>query len=293
MYKFKKIIETDAHDGACWVPAKNRFYYTTLPELDRGIPSALCYLDLNTQQVYSVLQPSNMGNGICLGCCGDALLIAEQGMYEQPGCISQLNLSDNKRTVLVDHYRNLPFNSPNKVVQNRQGHLFFTDPDYGYYQQFKPKPSLPAAVYRFDPKTQDTICLTDQLAMPHGIALSKNEKVLYVVDNGPAVDKEILFHRDRPQLIYKLVLNDAGAVISMHEFIIVEPPVYIDGIVVDDNDLLFLTNLNSILVFNSMGELLEKVVLDSNDKCWFINLAVVGDAFYITADDSIYKLYQT
>lgn len=41
------------------------------------------------------------------------------------------------------------FNSVNDVVVGRDGGVWFTDPDYGTEQDFRPRPRLPCLVFRY------------------------------------------------------------------------------------------------------------------------------------------------
>lgn len=66
----------------------------------------------------------------------------------------------------------------------RDGAFWFTDPSYGFEQEFRPKPQLPEVVYRFVPETGEVRVVADGFLKPNGIAFSPDEKTLYVTDTG-------------------------------------------------------------------------------------------------------------
>lgn len=177
------LVKTDAHEGPVFVPDQNRLYFTTKPDFQSDdVHIAIRYVDLDTRKVGTFLPRSNMANGMWLSNDGKALLVAEQGTMHTPGAISRINLADGTREVIVDSFEGKLFNSPNKVIQSSNGWIYFSDPDYGANQGFKPAPELPMAVYAHDPSTGKTHRLTTDAARPHGLALSPDETVLYIGD---------------------------------------------------------------------------------------------------------------
>jgi gluconolactonase len=93
---------------------------------------------------------------------------------------------DMKVTTLVDNFEGKKFNSPNDLVFHSDGSLYFTDPPYGL-----PKADDdPAKELKFNGvfrlangKLQAII---KDLTRPNGIALSPDEKTLYVANSDPA-----------------------------------------------------------------------------------------------------------
>lgn len=88
---------------------------------------------------------------------------------------------DRRKTTLADKYNGKRLNSPNDLVYKSNGDLYFTDPPYGLEGNVNdPKKELPfQGVYRLKPDGELTL-LTDELSRPNGIALSPQEKILYV-----------------------------------------------------------------------------------------------------------------
>lgn len=88
---------------------------------------------------------------------------------------------------LVSYFGSRRFNSPNDLVFSRNGSLYFTDPPYGLtgLNQSPLKELMFNGVYLLRPKGE-VVLLTSGLSFPNGIALSPDEKVLYVNISDPA-----------------------------------------------------------------------------------------------------------
>jgi gluconolactonase len=87
--------------------------------------------------------------------------------------------SDGKITVLAASYQGKRFNSPNDIDVDARGRLYFTDPRYGDRSGMEMDKE---AVYRIDPDGKLTRVI-DDLERPNGLAVSPDQKTLYVVDN--------------------------------------------------------------------------------------------------------------
>lgn len=101
-------------------------------------------------------------------------------------------------TILADMFEGKPLNSPNDLVYKSDGSLYFTDPPYGLPTQGDQDPEKKLTVngvYRIPGardqapgaapvRTQLQLVIKD-LPRPNGIALSPDEKVLYIANSGP------------------------------------------------------------------------------------------------------------
>jgi gluconolactonase len=84
-------------------------------------------------------------------------------------------------TVLADRYNGKRLNSPNDLVYRSDGTLFFTDPPFGLPKAFDdPRKDLPfSGTYALSPDGRLRLVAQD-LAGPNGLALSPDERFLYV-----------------------------------------------------------------------------------------------------------------
>ncbi|KAM0807037.1 hypothetical protein AB5N19_07376 [Seiridium cardinale] len=88
-------------------------------------------------------------------------------------------------TVLVNNYFGRQFNALNDAAVNpRNGDLYFTDPQYGYLQNFRPAPGLPNQVYRYSEATGAVTVVADGFHLPNGITFSPDTGYAYVTDTG-------------------------------------------------------------------------------------------------------------
>jgi len=93
---------------------------------------------------------------------------------------------DGRITVLADHFDGKRLNSPNDIVSQSNGAIWFTDPPFGisgYWEGEPAQPELAHGVYRLDPQTSRLHCVIDDLQGPNGLAFSPDERVLYVVES--------------------------------------------------------------------------------------------------------------
>jgi len=94
---------------------------------------------------------------------------------------------DGRITVLIDRYDGKRLNAPNDVIVDSTGAVWFSDPGYGIdgeYEGHKDTFELPGHVYRVDPASGRVAVVVDDFVRPNGLALSPDEKLLYVVDSG-------------------------------------------------------------------------------------------------------------
>ena len=92
---------------------------------------------------------------------------------------------DGSLSVLADSFDGKRLNSPNDIVVQSDGSIWFTDPSFGILGHWEGGPApqeLPHAVYRLPPDgpLQRVI---DELKAPNGLAFSPGERELYVIES--------------------------------------------------------------------------------------------------------------
>jgi gluconolactonase len=92
-------------------------------------------------------------------------------------------------TTIADTYEGKRFNSPNDLVIDRAGNIYFTDPPYGRPENKTGEIGM-NGVFKVTPDKK-VILLVDTLNRPNGIALSPDEKTLYVNHSDP--DNPVLY----------------------------------------------------------------------------------------------------
>jgi gluconolactonase len=93
---------------------------------------------------------------------------------------------DGSVTVLADRWEGRRFNSPNDVVVDSTGAVWFTDPPYGItsdYEGHRAEPEIDGChVYRIDPSSGEVARVADDFQRPNGLAFSPDERTLYIAD---------------------------------------------------------------------------------------------------------------
>ncbi|CAN5581661.1 SMP-30/gluconolactonase/LRE family protein [soil metagenome] len=112
----------------------------------------------------------------------DRLVMADHGNR----MVARLDEETFVKTPLAERYQGRRFNSPNDVVFNSRGDLFFTDPPYGLRGGLEsPLRELEfSGVYRLSASGELTL-LDRELRFPNGITLSPHERTLYVANSDP------------------------------------------------------------------------------------------------------------
>jgi gluconolactonase len=93
---------------------------------------------------------------------------------------------DGTRTILASHFNGVELNSPNDVVVDQRGRLYFSDPPYGRLAGVgieRPQMLSVQGVYRVDPNDGLVVQLVDDFDRPNGLCLAEKETVLYVNDS--------------------------------------------------------------------------------------------------------------
>ena len=120
-------------------------------------------------------------NGMVLDSNGD-LILAQHGDRR----VVRLKNWENNSPVfetLAGSYNDKLFNSPNDLVYADNGDLYFTDPPYGFgldkllTSELKEQPVN--GVYKLS-ESGEIDLLVDDLSLPNGIAISNDNKTLYV-----------------------------------------------------------------------------------------------------------------
>ncbi len=114
-------------------------------------------------------------------------LLSCEGAENGPGGrrrIVRTDMKTGKVEVLTDKFEGKRYNSPNDIVADKEGRIWFTDPLYA--------PDRSAmdmdveGVYRLDPDGTVTRVLDQKhIHRPNGIAFTPDSKILYVIDSHP------------------------------------------------------------------------------------------------------------
>jgi gluconolactonase len=119
-------------------------------------------------------EPSGNSNGLTLDRQG-RLIACEHGNRR----VSRTE-KDGKVVTLAERYDGKRLNSPNDAVVKSDGSIYFTDPPYGIRTEQQELSFQ--GVYRLTPDGKLNLLVRD-FDRPNGLALSPDEKVLYIADS--------------------------------------------------------------------------------------------------------------
>lgn len=141
-------------------------------------PSARLYR-IAADGAVSVARTDAGTNGLAMGPDG-----ALYGASHALGAIVRFDLGDlaAEPTVVIGMHDGARLNGPNDLVIGRSGAIYFTDPDY---QAPSPRPQRATRAYRLADGVLEVIA--DDLSQPNGIALSLDERTLYLGHAGGLV----------------------------------------------------------------------------------------------------------
>jgi gluconolactonase len=183
-------------------------------------------------------------------------------------------------TVLADKYDGKRLNSPNDLVYRSDGTLFFTDPPFGLPKFYDdPRKELPYsgvfAIYGGKLK----LLITD-LKGPNGIAISPDEKYLYVGNWDP--EKKVVMRYD---------VSADGSLSNGKLFFDMTKAAgedAIDGIKVDQQGNLYVSGPGGLWILSAAGKHLGTIIAPKHphNMAWGDD----GKTLYMTAQGSLYRM---
>lgn len=227
----------------------------------------LLFSDIPANRIYTdkkevFRDPSGKSNGLTLD--GEGRLIAAEHDNRRVSRTER----DGSITVLASKWDGKKMHSPNDVIVRSDGTIFFTDPPYGGNEaelDFQ-------AVYAISPEGKVSK-LIDDCNKPNGLALSPDEKILYVADTA---DKNIRAFD---------VAKDGT--LSNEKYLCDIP--YPDGIKVDVEGRIWATAADGVRVIAPDGSLVETIEFPEKPaNCCFGDKD--GKTLYVTARTGVYKV---
>ncbi|RYD42682.1 MAG: SMP-30/gluconolactonase/LRE family protein, partial [Verrucomicrobiaceae bacterium] len=177
----------DWAEGPVWDEREKRLLFSDVPkntiyQWKEGDTEATVFMKPSGFTGVSNYSSEPGSNGLAMDEKGQ-LYFCEHGDRR----VSYLTTGGGKRT-LADNFNGKRFNSPNDLAIARNGDVYFTDPPYGLPEREKDTKfrELPFhGVYRVTPQGVVSL-VTRDLDRPNGVALSPDNKILYVAQShGP------------------------------------------------------------------------------------------------------------
>ena len=222
-------------------------------------------------------------NGLVLDAQGK-LVLCQHGNRQVARMKAPLENPKADFEVVANQYQGLRFNSPNDLVFDSKGNLYFTDPPFGLSEALMedPKKEIPyQGIYRLDTEGKISL-LTDKVSRPNGLAFSPDEKLLYVANT----DGE-------NAAWYAFEVKEDGSLGAMNEILNVTHLIgkevgFPDGIKVDQNGNIFTAGPGGLWIFNANHQLIGKIKPGE----WVSNCAFDKNynTLFITADDYLLRV---
>ncbi len=190
------------------------------------------------------------------------VLLADSGSR----LIARLDPATKHKTTLAAAYQGKRLNSPNDVVRHGNGSVYFTDPPYGLKGiDESPLKEQPAnGVYRLD-RDGSVHLIEDGLRFPNGVALSPDQRTLYVANSDEKHPVWMAYRLDdRGNVLDRRVLADASDLVAAGAS---GAP---DGLCVSSDGHLFASAPGGLLVMDADGKRLGLIETGSRvSNCAF------------------------
>jgi gluconolactonase len=240
-------------EGPVWVPQLNAVLFTDVPEnklyrWDEANGLSV-FLDPSGYTGYAPNEKKAGGNGLILDPKGN-LLIAQHGDRRIARVMAPLD-KPGAFTTVVDRFEGKRFHSPNDLILHSNGDLYFTDPPYGLKGDNDLLRELQTnGVYRLN-KAEGLSLVYEQLNRPNGLALSPDEKTLYVANSDTKRNLWMAFDLVNGQFLNERVFFDATSI---------DRPGLADGMKVNKEGYVFATGPGGVLIFNPQGKHLGTIL---------------------------------
>jgi gluconolactonase len=245
-------------EGPCWFAAQAELLFTDIPpgRIHRLTPP---------DAITIAFEPSGNANGLGIDE-NDRLIACEHGNRQVTR-----RLSGGQIQVVASEWMGQSLNSPNDVIVRSDGTIYFTDPPYGIdpgQQELSFQ-----GVFRVSPDTQIHL-VDDTMDRPNGIALSPDEKTLYVTDSAVGLVRQYAVDTDGSTGPGAKLMDTSGGS---------------DGMAVDDAGNLYVTTSAGVEVYRADGTLRGTIAVPEQPaNCTFG--AVDRRTLYITARTGLYSV---
>tara|TARA_Y100001936_G_scaffold23431_1_gene21111 strand:- start:2369 stop:3385 length:1017 start_codon:yes stop_codon:yes gene_type:complete len=275
-------------EGPLWIESLNSLLFTQVASNKvfkwNENDGLSVYLDPSGYTGIVPAEPDGLvgSNGMVLNSNGD-LILAQHGDRRVAKLIDWDNETPEFET-LAGRYNDKLFNSPNDLVYADNGDLYFTDPPYGFglekllTSELKEQPVN--GVYKLT-KSGEVVLLVEDILLPNGIAISNDNKTLYV--NSSDVEYPIITKFDITEngLENRDIFFDGTELIKSSEG-------WFDGLKVHSSGNIFSTGPGGVLILTPEGKHLATIGTTSNAlNCAFGNNE---EYLYITAFDYLARV---
>lgn len=218
-------------------------------------------------------------NGLTLDNDG-ILLLCQHGLRQVAKLKTSLNNPTPEYESLATEWEGKQFNSPNDLDVHSNGGIYFTDPPYGL-DEWDEKELDFQGVYRL--YDRDLTLQIDSLNRPNGVALSPDERILYVAQSDSKAARYYAFDLDEGgQVVSGKVLLDVTYLLAEGKKGLP------DGLKVHSSGTIFATGPGGVLVISKEGKILGTILTgQATANCAF---DANENYLYMTADGFLMRV---
>jgi gluconolactonase len=221
-------------------------------------------------------------NGLTIDKNGK-LVLCQQGNRQIARMKSSINDPKPQFETIVSNYKGKKFNSPNDLVYAANGDLYFTDPPYGLKDGVKDSTKeIPfQGIYLVKPGGK-LILISDKISYPNGIALSPDNKILYIANSDNDNKEWIRFDLNKDGLPLK---DTVFYRVSAEEGKIPGGP---DGMKVNAKGYIFSSGPGGIWIFNPAGKVIARIYTGQLTSNCFLDQ--VHNILYMTCNSMVMRV---
>ena len=236
-------------EGPVWVPKLNGVLFS-------DVHNNKAYLWTEKRGLSLFLYPSGMtnhaphntsagSNGLGLDSEGN-LILCQHGDRS----ISRLDnwiFEEPRYNVLVDRFNGKRLNSPNDLVFDKQGSIYFTDPPYGLKNGDEDdlKELNFNGIFKWSAREKIKL-IEKNMSRPNGIALSLDEKTAYVANSDSENDVIMAFDVLEDGFSNGRIFFDGNVLSQTREGLF-------DGLKMHSSGIIFATGPGGVLLLDSLG----------------------------------------
>lgn len=272
-------------EGPVWIPQEQALLFS-------DVPRNVVYKWTDTEGIETFLKPSGYSglkprkggkgtNGLTMDENGQ-LLLARQGDREIARMIAGYRQPIPVFEALATRWEGKRLNSPNDLVVDKAGNIYFTDPAYGLDRTDPTAKEIDfSGVYRINKEGSIDLLISD-LPTPNGIGLSPDERTLYVINSNPS--KIMAYNLERNGKITNERLFFDGRELLKNSI----SQQALDGLVVNDQGIVFAAGTDGVLIITPEGKHLGTI--RTNKRTSNCDLNEDQTVLYCTCDDYILRI---
>ncbi|MEE3221118.1 MAG: SMP-30/gluconolactonase/LRE family protein, partial [Planctomycetota bacterium] len=233
---------------------------------------------------------SKMANGLMFDAKGRLIACCASPLGGRRGLVEIL--ADGQIKTIVDRYQGKRFNSPNDLVIDAKGRIYFSDPKYVGPEKME-LPSMD--VYRLDPGGLLHRVTTD-VTKPNGVMLSPDGKTLYVAetDNGTA-QAEVENDAKRGRMtLNAFAVDDDGSLGTKKVLVNFGDKAGIDGMTVDGWGNIYAAVRSAdrfgIVIYSPGGRELGYIKTPTLPTNCCFGIGEQSKTLYVTAGRGLYRI---